>query len=187
MPPTPRPAAARAQRSQPARVPRVSSVVPPDQQGQHFQQGRARGPQRQSGGFPGREARQNYREARGTLGEVSSVTPKLAAEWLVCVLIIGATTLTKPGDYLGKMSETLWRLTAVSGLFFVLALVSMYRKAGDATVAFGALIVVGVLFKSSQEIKTVLDMAAGQGSGEDKAKLTADLDSSEPTVHNILQ
>jgi hypothetical protein len=194
VPQTPR--RSRGRQAKPAQLPRVSKVVPADSQGGHFQGGSAQrsqavrtqrtaqGSQRQSAG----SSLPSYSQTKGKLERnVSSAAPKLAAEWIVCVLIIGATALTKPGDYLTNMTEVLWRLTAVTAMFFVLALASMARPMREITVAFGALIVLGILYKSSQEIKTVLDEAGGLGSGEDKTQLTADLDPDTEPKHNIVQ
>jgi ABC-type multidrug transport system fused ATPase/permease subunit len=124
---------------------------------------------------------------KGQANQVSSATPKLAAEWLACIIIITATTLTKDGEYGTKMAEALWRMTAVTLLFFVLAIVSMSDSMNKITVAFGGLIVITILAKGTGEVKKVLDAAGGAGTGEDKTTLTADLNPNEPVPHNILQ
>jgi hypothetical protein len=175
--------------SKPARVPRVSRVVPANQSGGHFGQGSTRRAQTRSGRISRSYPVAEYQDTKRGLGQVSSATPKLAAEWLVCVLIITVTQLTKGGDYALNMSETLWRLTATSGLFFVLALASMSRKLSGVTVAFGFLIVLVVLYKNTNEIKTVLDVVAGKGTGETSTQLDADTDPGASTKvgHEFVQ
>jgi hypothetical protein len=181
-------------RNSPAQVPRISKLVHTSDPGGrerrevHFARpdaggSRPSGPQRQSSG----PSVPSYSQVRGQAKQVSSATPKLAAEWLVCVMIIGATTLTKQGEYGTKMTEALWRITAVTLLFFVLAIVSMSDSMNQITVAFGALIAITILAKSASEVKNVLDAAGGLGTGEDKTTLTADLNPNEPVPHNILQ
>jgi hypothetical protein len=119
---------------------------------------------------------QEYQSTKRGLGEVSSATPKLAAEWLVCMIIITATSLTKGGEYTLNMSETLWRATAATGVYFVLAVLSMSKRLSGVTVAFGFLIVLVVLYKSTNEIKTVLDAVSGKGTGLTSDQLDADID-----------
>jgi hypothetical protein len=85
------------------------------------------------------------------------------------------------------MGEALWRITAVTLLFFILALASMSESMKQITVAFGALVAITILAKSAGEIKNVLDAAGGAGTDVDKATLTADLNPNAPVPHNILQ
>lgn len=173
MPAQPRPpsgTATRASRqSKPATIPRVSQVVPREERA-------PRRPRTQSGRVSNSYPATEYRDTKRSLGQVSSATPKLAAEWLVCVLIIVASTLTREGDYTLNMSEALWRITATTGVFFVLAVASMSKSLSGLTVAFGALIMIAILFKSANEMKTVLDVASGKGTGATSDQLDADLD-----------
>lgn len=173
----------RAPRSNPAEVPRISKLVHTQnasgsqRREVHFERASS-GSQRQSAGNSGTSPVQGYRQTKRSLGEVSGATPKLAAEWLVCVLVIAATQLTKDNDYLSNMSETLWRVTATTGVFFVLALASMDKRLSGLTVAFGGLILVTIIYKNTDEIKTVFDVASGKGSGQTTATLDADIDPS---------
>jgi hypothetical protein len=132
---------------------------------------------------------QEYQDTKQGLGEVSSAAPKLAAEWLVCMIIIAVTSLTKGGEYTLNMSETLWRMTAATGVYFVLAVLSMSKKLSGVTVAFGFLIVLVVLYKGSNEIKTVLDVFSGKGSGQTSAQLDSDIDPGASTKagHEFVQ
>jgi hypothetical protein len=195
----PAPRATRTNRqTRPAQVPRISKLVhTSDAAGRqrrevHFARPEsATAPPRQSFGDSQRNSSggnvPSYSQVRGQAKQVSAATPKLAAEWLVCVIMIGATSLTKEGDYGVKMGEALWRITAVTLLFFILALVSMNESMKQITVAFGGLIVITILAKGAGEIKKVLDAAGGAGTGEDKDVLTADLNPNAPVPHNILQ
>ena len=117
----PRATRANRSRSAPAEVPRISKLVhTQDQAGRerreiHFARPAARGgvpdsAPRGSQGNAGGSGVPSYSQVRGQANQVSSATPKLAAEWLVCVIIIGATTLTKEGEYGAKMAETLWQV-----------------------------------------------------------------------------
>jgi hypothetical protein len=163
--------------SKPATVPRVSRVVKPKR------------PQTRSGRISGSYPVAEYQDTKRGLGQVSSATPKLAAEWLVCVLIIVASMLTRDGEYTLNMSEALWRITATTGVFFVLAVASMSKALSGVTVAFGALIMIAILFKSANEMKTVLDVASGKGSGATSDQLDADLDPGASTKvgHQFVQ
>ena len=194
----PAPRATRTNRqTRPAQVPRVSKLVhTTDPGGRQRREVHFARPDR--GGVPDNAPRgsqgnsggsnvPSYSQVRGQAKQVSAATPKLAAEWLVCVIMIGATSLTKEGDYGVKMGEALWRITAVTLLFFILALVSMNESMKQITVAFGGLIVITILAKGAGEIKKVLDAAGGAGTGEDKDVLTADLNPNAPVPHNILQ
>jgi hypothetical protein len=179
----------RARQSKPAQLPRISRVVPANPVKQPGGQGSARRAQTRSGRISRSYPVAEYQDTKRGLGQVSSATPKLAAEWLVCVLIIIVTQLTKGGDYALNMSEALWRLTATSGLFFVLALASMSKKLSGVTVAFGLLILLVILYKNTNEIKTVLDVAAGKGTGETSTQLDADTDPGASTKagHEFVQ
>lgn len=190
----PKPRATRTNRpTSPAQVPRISKLVhtsdPAGRQRREVHFARPDSGSRPAAAQPARTGSggPSYSQVRGQARQVSAATPKLAAEWLVCVMIIGATSLTKEGDYGVKMGEALWRITAVTLLFFILALVSMSENMKQITVAFGALIVITILAKGAGEVKHVLDAAGGAGTGEDKATLTADLNPDAPVPHNILQ
>jgi hypothetical protein len=105
------------------------------------------------------------------------------------MIIIAVTSLTKGGEYTLNMSETLWRMTAATGVYFVLAVLSMSKKLSGVTVAFGFLIVLVVLYKGSNEIKTVLDVFSGKGSGQTSDQLDSDIDPGASTKagHEFVQ
>lgn len=170
-----------SRQSKPATIPRVSRVVP--------QQRAPRAPRTRSERISRSYPVEEYQGTKRSLGQVSSATPKLAAEWLVCVLIIVASTLTRDSEYTLNMSEALWRITATTGLFFVLAVASMSKNLSGLTVAFGALIMIAILFKSANEMKTVLDVASGKGSGATSDQLDSDLDPGASTKvgHEFVQ
>jgi hypothetical protein len=157
-----------SRQSKPATIPRVSRVVP--------QQRAPRAPRTRSERISRSYPVEEYQGTKRSLGQVSSATPKLAAEWLVCVLIIVASTLTRDSEYTLNMSEALWRITATTGL-------------SGLTVAFGALIMIAILFKSANEMKTVLDVASGKGSGATSDQLDSDLDPGASTKvgHEFVQ
>jgi hypothetical protein len=122
---------------------------------------------------------------------VSPAAPVLAAEYLTCGIIIMVQGLTSPGDYAVKMSQVLWRMTAVTVVFFVLALTSMNNTLNKVSVAFGALIVAGVLYHAGSNIGDTLNELAGKGrttadgTPTDSATLDAEVTTSPPP-HNIL-
>ena len=168
-------AAQRSRASQPATVPGISQVV------------RERRTRPQTGGqrFQGSRPVREYQDAGSALKQISPAAPVLAAEYIACLVIVGATVLTGKGEYGDNMAQTMWRLTAVTAVFFVLALASMSEKLSGPSKAFGGLIVGAVLLKSVKSVRGVLDELSGQGTGEDKATLTSDLSTAEPP-HNIL-
>lgn len=129
------------------------------------------------------------RGARGAAGErrladVSPAAPALAAEYITCMIIIVVTCLTKDKGYTDKMTELLWRSTATTAVFFVLAMASMSQKASKITVAFGALIVLGILYNATSTVKTTLDALAGAGTGVSKTD-SATLEASTQPPHTI--
>lgn len=169
-------------RSNPATVPRISKVVTP------VKAGRSR-PASQPGGMRlGGGGRGAVRSVYGPgneapsrkLKEFSPATPALAAEYLACLVIIAVNTLSQPKDYSARMTQVLWRSTAVTAVFFVLALASMNAKISKITVAFGGLIVAGVLYNATSSVKNTLDALAGKGTGTSASDDATFLASTEP-------
>jgi hypothetical protein len=114
------------------------------------------------------------------LSDVSPATPALAGEYLVCLLIIIVNTMSQPKDYGARMTEVMWRTTAVTAVFFVLAVASMNHHISKVTVAFGALVVGGVLYHATSTIKNTLDAFAGQGTGTSASDDATLLATTEP-------
>jgi hypothetical protein len=81
----------------------------------------------------------------------ASAHKAVVAEYLLCIVLIGASpVLTRtPGDG-GRLyvANDFVRLSAVSLLFFVLALMSTGRSASRAAAAFGALVTLGTLYNA---------------------------------------
>lgn len=101
--------------------------------------------------------------------------------------------MTKPGDYAEKMTSVLWRLTAVTGVFFALSLASMSPRLAKFTVAFGGLVVAGVLYNAGSGIASTINELAGQGRVDattgtktDSATLLAEVKGDQPE-HQFLQ
>lgn len=168
----------------PATVPRISKVTPSPSARAPRTKARARGTRPSS---PLRGFRSGQRELRS----VSPAAPRLAAEYLACVIIISAQAMTEPGDYASRISAAMWRITAVTVLFFVLALASMSERASKVSVAFGLLVVLGTLYHAGKNMGSTLSQISGQGrtddSGQpvDKAVLTAELKQPDPG-HTIM-
>jgi hypothetical protein len=135
--------------------------------------------------FGYQDARQSTRQAHRDAKAISPAAPTLAAQWIICMVLLMLGALTKPGEYLDKMSEVLWRGTAITALFFVLALASMSDGARPITKAFGWLVVGGILLKQVSTIYRTIDVVAGQGTGDQTDTLTADVKTTPPP-HNIL-
>ena len=165
----------------PATAPRASRVVPPNSRGRHFGSGGT--PDNSPGLY--RQARRGGGQANSDLQSVSPAAPKLAAEFLLAVVLIVAAAMGKPGGYLDRMSEILWRLTALTAVFFILALASMNTVMNKVSVQFGGLIVVAILLMEVKTIGQVFNVLAGKGTGADETALTADV-TTDPPPHNIL-
>jgi hypothetical protein len=172
----------------PATLPRVSRVTPSPSARAPRTTGRARG---RTGRSSGPSPFSGVRSGQRGLRSVSPAAPRLAAEYLACVIIISAQAMTEPGDYASRISAAMWRITAVTVLFFVLALASMSERASKVSVAFGLLVVLGTLYHAGKNMGGTLSQIAGQGrtddSGQpvDKATLTAELKQPDPG-HTIM-
>lgn len=115
----------------------------------------------------------SYRRTRSALRSVSPVTPQLAAEYLLCCLLIFMVTITKKGDYAEKMTTALWRLSAVTFVFFTLALLSMKQSAAKLAVTFGAIVVLGTLYTAGKDLGPLLKILGGQGSPDLASSMNA--------------
>jgi hypothetical protein len=168
-------------RGNPATAPRVGRVVPPNSRGRHFSSG---------GGTPDNLGPSGGSGSRGSGGsgggsltgrdlQTTSAAPKLAAEFLLCAVLIVAVAMSKSGSYLDRMSEILWRLTATVALFFVLSLISMNKNTTKITVAFGGLVVGAILLKDVNSMTRLFNILAGQGTGDTEDVLTSDVKTPE--------
>lgn len=92
------------------------------------------------------------------------------AEFLVCVVLVAAHPFLKPGGSVGKgkdgtvttLAAPLVRLTAISIIYFLLALLANSERAGKIAAAFGALVVLGVAFNSLPEMNVAGAMFGGK-------------------------
>lgn len=77
-------------------------------------------------------------------------TKVVAAEFAAAVVLLGAAPLVPNEKNSGvvRAVEPLARITALSAVFFVLALVSAGKTAGRVASAFGALVLLGVVFNA---------------------------------------
>jgi hypothetical protein len=183
-----------SRRMSPAQAPRVSRVVTPNPQGRHFTGGSG-GTGAQSKGYRARSVRdvaavgaasEQYGATRGDLKGISAAAPRLFAQFLICGVFVSASVLTEHQTYLDRMSEVLWRLTAITALYFILALVSMNKTMSEVAVQFGWLIVGVVFLKSVSNIGQVFNALAGAGTGLSDADLTSDNTTDQPP-HEYLQ
>lgn len=110
-------------------------------------------------------------------------TSTLIVEWLVAVLVIFWGVLDGQTDYVSAMSKALWRVTALSGVFFVLALVMRGKNTGRVAIAFGAIIDLAVIFEAAKNgsIKGLAGVFEGTGTGASKDSTQSE----EETVHTL--
>jgi hypothetical protein len=100
------------------------------------------------------------------------------AEFIGCVVLTGMTPLlNEPKDVKGQPittqaalfgADALLRLTALSVVFFILALLSNHEKSGKFAAAFGGLITAGLLVHTSPSLWKKIDAIFGGqvGSGQ---------------------
>ncbi|HXN73777.1 MAG TPA: hypothetical protein VN861_14625 [Candidatus Acidoferrales bacterium] len=127
--------------------------------------GRQGGAPQRPGGAPRKSAPSIPRPASRNYGGdiTANVSPAIGAEYVICLVIIVLQQMTSPGDYATRMGSMLWRITSLTAVFFILALTSTYDKAAKVTVAFGALIVGGVLYHAGNNMASTLAQVSGQG------------------------
>lgn len=92
------------------------------------------------------------------LSTPTGATKIVAAEYAACVVLIGAAPiLTRAPDSAGHVykANEFVRLSAVSLLFFILALLSAGPRTGRIAAAFGALVTLGVVFNARGAIAAV--------------------------------
>jgi hypothetical protein len=146
---------------------------------------RSTGSQRATQGLTDVAALESVRDVNRAVGKYtgSTHTAGLIAEYIAGMVLIAWGIFTGQKDYLEAMSEAMWRMTALTFVFFVLALVARGDKSGKAALAFGAIVDLGILFHATQTnvIKTMGNVIAGQGTGVDNTTLTADIQTTEPT------
>ncbi len=80
----------------------------------------------------------------------------ISVEYLACMFLVVGSAGLVPGESTGETAAApavaLARMTALSGVFFVLALASAGQRAGRLAAAFGGLITVSVLLNASTVI-----------------------------------
>lgn len=112
------------------------------------------------------------------------LTGYLLGEFVLGVVVIIWQQFSRDNSYEDKMSEMLWRLTALTGVFFILALMASSAKASKVAAAFGLLIDLGILYNATSDIKDMFNVASGQGIGS-TVQLVSDT-KVDPPPHNIL-
>lgn len=112
-----------------------------------------------------------------------SHTGGLIAEWAAGMFLIAWGIFTGGKSYLEGMSDALWRMTALTFVFFILALVARGDKSGKVALAFGGIVDLGILFHATQTgvVKGIGQIVSGQGIGADTTTLDSDLQTTEPT------
>jgi hypothetical protein len=83
------------------------------------------------------------------------------AEFIACLMmaVVGAVlSPRKRADGVITWASLIVQLTAISGVFFVLALLSAGRTMGKVAAAFGLLVTLGVLFNSTAAFKALAKM-----------------------------
>lgn len=144
--------------------------------------GQGAAPPRRPGG--GAVARKRGRSAYKSLaGRASGGT--LLAEYFVGVLIlcIGGLTKGPTAGYTDAMSELLLRLTALTGVFFVLFLMTGSEQGGKAAAWMGLLVDLGILYTATKAntITAISAVMRGQPTGVDETTLVDSTTVAEPT------
>lgn len=100
-------------------------------------------------------------------------TSTLIAEWLIAVVIIVWGVFDGTKDYISAMKDLIYRLVAVSVVFFVLALIMRGQSTSKVAVAFGAIIDLALILDVGGKgtFGAVASLLQGKGSGG--ATLTA--------------
>lgn len=103
------------------------------------------------------------RQVTSTAKRVAQPTPGksyhriVLGEFVVCVVLVftGSIVTPKVKDGAFVFVHVLVQLTALCGLFFVLALLGGGEKTGKVAAAFGGLVTLGVLLNSTPAIKEI--------------------------------
>lgn len=95
-------------------------------------------------------------------------TKVVAAEYAAAVVLLGAAPLVPNDKNSGivRAVEPLARITALSVVFFVLALLSAGKTAGRIAGAFGGLVLLGVVFNARDFITSVAGALSGGSAAE---------------------
>lgn len=123
-------------------------------------------PTRRSNPRPVRPAHPYRAITRAVPNYPKSYTQTLVVEYLAAAVLIMVGVVVGTDSYVKKMSHALVRLTALTGVFFVLALMATGEKSGKFAASFGLLIDIAVLFDQAHNgnlkgIKDSLKSAGG--------------------------
>ena len=127
----------------------------------------------------GQNPKQQSQSASGPSGfQIKSYHRWVMAEFIACVVLVGLTPLIKnPQDAEGNDlapedalfgAKALIRITALSVVFVILALLSNNEKSGKFASAFGGLVLAGVLINTSPDIWTKIGSLFGGNVGSGK-------------------
>lgn len=112
------------------------------------------------------------------LGNEGNHTSKLVGEWLggVALICIAVPTQAANNGYVKTITKIMYRLTALTAVFFVLALLAD-TKAGKAAVYAGLLIDLGIVFDAihSGSLKGFGNIMAGKSIMQSGTTLAADV------------
>jgi hypothetical protein len=94
-------------------------------------------------------------------------TGALIAEYILGVFFIFWAVFTSKDTYTNSMSNALWRMSALTMLFFFLALVDHGGKSGKIAVAFGGMIDLAIIFTATSQnvISSMAKVVTGEGAG----------------------
>jgi hypothetical protein len=87
----------------------------------------------------------------------------IAAEFIACVFLIGVTPIVQRNPQNGHLyvADDFLRLTAVCGLFFVLALTGNTARGSKLAAAFGGLVTLGVLYNTTNTLTSITKIFTG--------------------------
>lgn len=96
----------------------------------------------------------------------------IMAEFILAVVLVGASPFLRPGGLAGKAEKDIQpvsslagpviRLTAVSLIYFILALMAQGPTSGKIAAAFGGLVLLGTAFNSLPEFTTLASAFGGK-------------------------
>lgn len=124
------------------------------------------------------------KRTKSALPRAVSHSPVLVAEFLLAILIIGFNGFSDiaRNGYQTAMSGVFLRFTAVSGVFFVLFLLSGSKRGSTVAALFGGLVDLGILFNAVNKgaISDLTSVITGGGlPSTDKVTLLSDLKPNE--------
>ena len=109
--------------------------------------------------------------------KLSGTAPQrlIVTEFIACVLLVGVSPvlMRKPSNGKLYVPNDFVRISAVSLIFFVLALSASGQRSGRVAAAFGGLITLGVLFNAAGSIKAVGSIFASTTGGGTVATTSA--------------